>query len=351
MKVSTNVKAGNDSSTNRVTANHNEKLASDKKSGSLAIKADVKAGGMNNHRVCLRAGNLLEEKDGIMNRFKNFILGAESVKQGAKNRLKRFRLALPIAIIGLMVIGTAHAQNHDDAKATVFQAAGPNASSIQSTVEQFRVALGGENNGIITGPLAGGRREINWDGGGTATTLAPTPLDNFLIGRGARFTTTGSGFVQAPASGLADVFGNPSYAVIFKPFSPVRLFSPIGSNVTDTLFFVPGGGEVPATTRGFGVVFSDIDLPDGSGPSAKKGNRHASTLIEFFSTDGKVLFSSFAPASLGDGNLTFFGIVFEDARIARVRITAGATPGPDDSLKLDVVMMDDFIYGEPQPIH
>jgi hypothetical protein len=32
-----------------------------------------------------------------------------------------------------------------------------------------------------------------------------------------------------------------------------------------------------------------------------------------------------------------------------VRITSGdAAPGPDDGGRLDVVMMDDFIYGEPQ---
>ena len=291
-----------------------------------------------------------------MNRFKNFLLDANSVKQGAKNHMKRYGLAVPIAIIGLMGFVTAHAQNRNDAaQATVFQAAGPNAGSIQGVVDQFRAALGA-NNGITAPPqpLTEGRREINWDGGNianTATTLTPTPiLDTFLVGRGARFTTPGSGFVQAPASGLAavDVFGNPSYATIFKAFSPSRLFSPIGSNVTDTLFFVPGGGDVRATTRGFGVVFSDVDLPDGTGPSAKQGNRHASTLIEFFGSDGEVLFSSFAPASPGDGNLSFFGIVFEDALIFRVRITVGAPPGPDDSRKLDVVMMDDFLYGEPQ---
>jgi hypothetical protein len=41
--------------------------------------------------------------------------------------------------------------------------------------------------------------------------------------------------------------------------------------------------------------------------------------------------------------------VFEDARIARVRITSGnVAPGPDDDAKLDIVMMDDFLYGEPQ---
>jgi hypothetical protein len=290
-----------------------------------------------------------------MNRFKSFLFDADSVKQGAKNHMKRYALIAPIAIIGLMVFGTAHAQN-PAADATVFQAAGPNASSIQGAVDQFRLALG-DNNGITQagGPIiAGGRREINWDGGNvanTTTSQTATPvLDQFLEGRGARFTTPGSGFVQAPATGLADVFKNPSYATIFKAFSPQRLFSAIDSNVTDTLFFVPGGGEVPATTRGFGVIFSDIDLPDGSGPGPKQGNRHASTLIEYFGSNGDVLFSSFAPASPGDGNLSFFGIIFDDARIARVRITVGATPGPDDSRKLDVVMMDDFLYGEPQAI-
>ncbi|HZM37724.1 MAG TPA: hypothetical protein VFB94_01350 [Acidimicrobiales bacterium] len=43
-----------------------------------------------------------------------------------------------------------------------------------------------------------------------------------------------------------------------------------------------------------------------------------------------------------------FGIKFDDARIARVRITSGnVAPGPDDDRKHDIVVMDDFIYGEP----
>ena len=237
------------------------------------------------------------------------------------------------------------------APATVFQSAGPDVASIQSTVDQFRNALGGANNGNTPGPLTGGRREINWDGGGsTATSVGANPFDVFLNSRGNRSITPGTGFVQAPPTGLADLFANPSYATIFKAFSQSRLFSPIGSNVTDTVFFVPGGGGVPAATRGFGVILSDVDLPDGSGPSTKNGNRHSSTLIEFFGVNGEVLFSSFAPASPGDGNQSFLGIVFDDARIASVRITAGEIPGTDDTNRSDVVMMDDFIYGEPQPI-
>ena len=42
--------------------------------------------------------------------------------------------------------------------------------------------------------------------------------------------------------------------------------------------------------------------------------------------------------------------MFDDARIARVRITSGnVAPGPDDDAIHDIVVMDDFIYGEPQP--
>ena len=47
--------------------------------------------------------------------------------------------------------------------------------------------------------------------------------------------------------------------------------------------------------------------------------------------DGKLLFSSSVPASPGDGSLSFFGIKFDDARIASVRIKTGdVAPGPND---------------------
>ena len=55
----------------------------------------------------------------------------------------------------------------------VFQAAGPTAASIQSSVDAFRAALGDPNNANAPGPLASGRREINWDGGGGTTRRPP----------------------------------------------------------------------------------------------------------------------------------------------------------------------------------
>jgi hypothetical protein len=263
-----------------------------------------------------------------------------------------------LATMSLMAlsIGEARAQStdpHTFEPPAVFQAAGPSIASIQASLEQYRLALGGDNNGVAKGPLASGRREINWDGGGsTATSLAGTPFTQFLDGRGSLFVTPGSGFVQAPPSGLAQTFANTTYEKVFQPFSVGRLFSSIGSNVTVVTFFVPGSaGGLVATTRGFGAIFSDVDLPDGSGPGGKRGNRKSSTLVEYYGLDGGLLYSSFVPASPGDAGFSFLGITFKDARVASVRITAGdVAPGANDERPHDIVMTDDFIYGEPQVV-
>ena len=232
----------------------------------------------------------------------------------------------------------------------VFQAAGPSVASIQNSVAEYRLLLGDQNKDA-DGPKDAGRREINWDGpaGNLDTAIGQNPFRNFLNNRGALISTPdGSGFVQATPEGLAGLFGNATYGTIFRPFSRFRLFSAIGGRVTDVDFFRPGGGDIPALTKGFGVVFTDVDQPNGSGPGEKRGNRKSSTLIQYFGVNGELLFSSFVPASPGDGGQSFFGVVFPDARIARVRITSGdVVPGPDDTARQDVVMMDDFIYGEP----
>jgi hypothetical protein len=282
--------------------------------------------------------------------------------------MKKYALLTLAAALGLLsitvpsTVRSTHAQNttKDFVAPSVFQAAGTDVASIQSSVDAFRAALGNPINGNNPGPLDNGRREINWDGAGgadTTTTTPVTPFNVFLNTRGSQFTTPGIGLTQAPASGglqggLAVLFNNPTYANIFKPFSNMRLFTPVGSNITEALFFLPGSsGSVPATVTGFGAVFTDVDQPDGSGPGTKHGNRGASTLIEFFGVNGELLYSSFVPASPGDGSQSFFGVKFDDARIARVRITTGdVAPGPDDDSHNDIVVMDDFIYGEPKAL-
>jgi hypothetical protein len=251
----------------------------------------------------------------------------------------------------LAVSETAHAQSTP----LVFQAAGPDATSIQGAVDAFRASLG-DNNGNNPGPSASlkGRREINWDGGNPNlldTTAPVTPFLVFLNTRGSQFKTPGLGLSQAPPSGglqggLAVLFANPSYGKVFKTFSPSRLFTPVGSNITEASFSIPGtNGTALATVRGFGAVFTDVDQEGGVGVAVNA----ASTRIEYFDRNGALVFSGLVPASPGNGSLSFFGIKFDDARIASVRITTGnVAPGPNDDQAHDIVMMDDFIYGEPQ---
>jgi hypothetical protein len=90
-------------------------------------------------------------------------------------------------------------------------------------------------------------------------------------------------------------------------------------------------------TRGFGAVFSDVDLPN-------------TTSISLFDNVGDQLGAFFAPATTGWQTFSFLGIDFSNPIIARVRITAGNAalgPGITDTAIRDVVVMDDFVYGEP----
>jgi hypothetical protein len=274
-------------------------------------------------------------------------------KQSVTNSNIRSTVIAAFGLLSMLlaVSETAHAQSTP----LVFQAAGPDATSIQGAVDAFRASLG-DNNGNNPGPSASlkGRREINWDGGNPNlldTTAPVTPFLVFLNTRGSQFKTPGLGLSQAPPSGglqggLAVLFANPSYGKVFKTFSPSRLFTPVGSNVTEASFSIPGSnGTALATVRGFGAVFTDVDQEGGVGVAVNA----ASTRIEYFDRNGALVFSGLVPASPGNGSLSFFGIKFDDARIASVRITTGnVAPGPNDDQGHDIVMMDDFIYGEPQ---
>jgi hypothetical protein len=213
------------------------------------------------------------------------------------------------------------------------------AASIQDTVDKFRAALGDPNNGNAAGPLASGRREINWDGGGAATTVSPTPFTGFLNNRGALFTTPGTGFIQAPPSGFPTDLSS-----TLGVFSPLRLFSAIDSNITDVSFFIPGtNGLLPATVSGFGAVFTDVDL-------------YGSTSIQFYDLGNNLIFDKHVPVgTVADRSLSFLGAIGDAGeQIFRVRITSGNAPSlsiVDDPEKgVDLVAMDDFIYGEPQGV-
>ncbi|HVG38077.1 MAG TPA: PEP-CTERM sorting domain-containing protein [Pyrinomonadaceae bacterium] len=221
----------------------------------------------------------------------------------------------------------------------IFSGAGANAAAIQAQVNAFRTQLGNPDNLNAPGPLAGGRREINWDGGGsTATAPGGTPFTVFQNIRGGTFTTPGTGFLQTPVNTPEFLAINPTYGTTFAAFSPVRVFTPVGSNILDATFSIPGtGGAVPAFVSGFGAVFSDVDLANV-------------TSLQFFDVGGQSLGTYFAPAFAGNQTVSFLCVFFiAGEQIARVRITNGTTAlGPTDGGSIDVVVMDDFFYSEPQ---
>jgi hypothetical protein len=216
---------------------------------------------------------------------------------------------------------------------------------ITAKMEQFRRLLGRDNGGVPTAQRQG-RREINWDK--VPDRLASPnslPSDFFNAdqaprGRGAVLDTPGRNVAVSAdgdnPAGAAPRFGNinPGYSGQFKTFSKERLFSPIGSNIVDLKFFVPGT-RTPGVVRGFGAVYTDIDKVEN-------------TAFEYFDAAGKSLGKFDAPVS--PAGLSFLGVVFPRPVVARVRIKYGnGKLGPRDTNDYDVAVMDDFIYGEPQP--
>jgi len=235
----------------------------------------------------------------------------------------------------------------------VRQGSGANAAGLQATVDAFRADLGGANNGV-GGSFTSGRREINWDGvpdNFSEPNNFPPNFFNVNSPRGVIFNSiedaTGAALNQfavssTTASGVPVRFGNlnADYTNIFQTFSAQRLFIARNTHILEVTFFVPGT-KIPATVNGFGVVLADVD-------SATGGNR---SLIRVYGADGTQLSAASAPVQ--DNGLSFVGISFNNGeRIARVVIESGnaalSATNSDGVNGVDIVAMDDFIYGEPR---
>jgi hypothetical protein len=253
-----------------------------------------------------------------------------------------------LTVIFVALVGAGWAQCDGDA-------AGPNPAAIQGAVDAFRAHLG-PNNGV-GGSFTSGRREINWDTVPESLTephsLTPD-FFNFNSRRGAIFTTAAAPdpddpFLQpvavssGPATGVPLRFGNinPQYTNEFQSFSAPRLFTAPGSNILEIRFFIPGT-SIPASVSGFGAVFSDVDTPV--------------TQVLLYDETDRIIPTNCGPVLTADKGLSFKGILFDQPfnRIARVLLILGNAPlsaaNTDGVNGVDVVAMDDFIYGEPHAI-
>ena len=226
----------------------------------------------------------------------------------------------------------------------VFEAYGSAPADIQATVQEFRDFLGGNDN-KVGGSFPDGRREINWDGvpdAFAAPNNLPANFFNKNSPRGVVFFTLGTGFQVSGNAGVAPIeFDNlrPDASRKFTTFSAQRLFTALESPITEVLFFVPGTVQT-STTKGFGAVFTHVTRDD-------------STKIEYFDVNGHLLYSAFAPAVGGRETLSFLAVGFDEGEeVFLVRITSGDVElGGDNRGGRDLVVMDDFVYGEPQPLN
>lgn len=239
----------------------------------------------------------------------------------------------------------------------VYQITARNAFELGPRVARYRQDLGGVNNLNKKGPLESGFRMINWD---KPEIPFKMPETQFIFNRGAKFTALqGSYRVSNPGSGFG--FGDNAFSSIvppvvsqqFKPFSGKRVFAPFADNKMDCEFQIPGFGDNPqakALTHGWGGVFSDVDFP-------------GETSVEYLDNRGCRIIKLFVPR--GDGGLSFTGIIVKDKKkkkkklsvISKVKIKLGnvalgnfkkrAIKNPREPL--DLVVMDDFLFGEPRP--
>lgn len=269
--------------------------------------------------------------------------------------MRNFVAALGKSLLWIGTLAIVMTTTAAIAAPVVRQGSGANPAALQSIVDTFRSDLGGANNGV-GGTFQTGRREINWDGvpdSSAAPNFMVAEFFNVNSPRGVVFQSVledaGSAFnsfiVSATtASGTPERFGdiNPSYASTFVTFTAQRLFMPRGAHALLVKFYRPGT-TIEATVSGFGAVFSDVD-------SASGGSR---TSISYFAPDGRQLITASAPAL--SGGLSFVGVSFNAGeRISHVIIRSGthalAAANTDGVSGVDLVAMDDFIYGEPQPL-
>jgi hypothetical protein len=234
-----------------------------------------------------------------------------------------------------------------------------NSTSAAAGLANFEAAIGGVNN--AGGPAtSSGFRTINWDGvktdgtdfgGGANTTVIVSghtvaiPLNRFQS-RGVFF----SAIYAVSNDGFADV--NPSVGSLLPAFSKPSTFAMFNENDIDFKFVVPSGTTpnstlVSAASRGFGVIFINVELPG--------------TTMELF--NGTTSLGVFNVPVGGKSQPVFLGELFNSPLITSATLTLGTdvlfsfdgttvTPGPnaDDGVTHNLVTVDDWAFAEPQPI-
>ncbi len=247
---------------------------------------------------------------------------------------------LPVLLSILIVFSSCNknSDTEEEKSITVITATG----DITTEMNRFRTVAGEQLN--TTPGHSSGRREINWDAVPDNLLDQPLAPDFFNPTGESAPVARQRGLAYASASGEFRVSNN-GFAVInpgsagqFNAFSGNKTFASVSSNLWEVEFQVPGQ-ITPATVKGFGVVFSDVDTD-------------SSTSLEFF--DGPIsLGKYYILAHDATSSFSFLGVYFNNKeRISRISVShQGNISGTEKDItnggKADLVVMDDFIYSEP----
>src|SRR5215510_3156686 len=234
---------------------------------------------------------------------------------------------------------------------------GASTTEATNALNAFRAAIGGANNGGAATPQTGGRREVNWDGvrldgtdfNNNTTVIVPNKITGIPVNR-----FQARGFIYNEVTAVSNdgfVSANAGVANQFPAFSGANTFAPINSNKIEVNFVLvsdPATTPVPAATRGFGVIFLDVEQANTSS-------------IEYF--NGSVSLGKFFVPAGPSGQAQFLGVLFNAPVVTRAVITAGTaqvfnfsngqvTPGLADisvnaAQYADQVVTDDFVLAEP----
>ena len=276
-----------------------------------------------------------------------------------------FRVKAFLTLIALTSAAAANAVKYCDgvASVTVVSSTAANADDMEQSFELYRTLLGGNNNGSDP-PAVSGHRQVNWD-----APIVPfdMPGDFFAatVPRGLLLNSVSNEFRVSNDVAVTDnLFNsiNPEASANFQTRSPQRLFTSVGENEFTIQFSIPGTVDKPATVQGFGGVFVDV-------------NDHDATKMTFYAESGCVLAEEVVKSA--PGGLTFLGVFVGEAtpKIYNIKVKLGSQAldsnepqrqcqgffcffsflfgglfGANNDNIEDFVVMDDFLYSEPQAI-
>lgn len=246
------------------------------------------------------------------------------------------RILLVSAVLPLMMSACSK-DNGSGNDIQLFTATG----DINAKLNEFRQVLGSTIN--TTPGVTGGHREVNWDGVPDSLIGKPLPSDFFNpVGTETNLAGRQRGLVYAGVNGQFIVSKNnfkdidPAF-VDGHSFSGTQTFSNVNSNLWQIEPEVAGKAE-SATVRGFGIVFSDVDVEN-------------STSMEFFN-ESRSLGKFFVPKHDNNTSFSFLGVFFKNEKVTSIKV---GHDGPLNSGEKDItqggtkdlVILDDFLYDEP----